>query len=81
MKTQPQKILGIKVSGKDPIILNDWNGSQEIHSLSRALENSRQYLNSYNFTKQKSLDTPVVFSEFANYRTSPMNTVDVSRIP
>ena len=66
---------------EDPIILNEWNGSQAIHSLSRALENPRQYFNSYNFTEQKSLDTPVVISEFANYRTSSMNTVDVSRIP
>ena len=79
-KTQLQKSLGIKVSGKDPIILNEWNGSQGIHSLSRALENPRQYLNSYNFTEQKSLD-PVVISEFTNYRTNSMNTVDVNRIP
>ena len=50
-KTQPQKILGIKVSAKDPIILNELNGSQEIHSRSCALEISRQYLNSYNFMK------------------------------
>lgn len=40
-KTQPQKILGIEVSGKGPIILNEWNASQEIYSLSRALEISR----------------------------------------